>query len=279
LEVAVLAEAKSETTVLFAEVSGGAQLLLVAGQIEGARAIGQCIDRIRQVAESSGGKFVRVIGDEVMMLFDTPDRAAEAANQMHDAVAALPPVRGAKLAVQVGFHSGPIYQSGENVLGDTIKLAAALVHQAQRGQTITSHRTAERLGSAFRSFSTQLVTVPVPSNGRKHTLNTPMLHLKYAGEVVPCWRENESVVIGRERGCGLVIQNKLASRRHCTVRLRAEGGFVVRDHSSNGTYVTNAEGDEMLVRDAELPLVAPGCISFGTSRRLRTEVHEFFVQQ
>src|SRR5437773_1118248 len=105
-------EAKRQTTVLFAEVSGSAQLLQVAGKIAGAHAISDCIERIRQTAESSGGKFLRVSGSEVMMLFDTPDGAASAATQMHAAVEALPQVAGTKLAVQVGFHSGPVYQSG-----------------------------------------------------------------------------------------------------------------------------------------------------------------------
>jgi adenylate cyclase len=284
-------EAKTQTTVLFAEVSGGAEILEAAGKIAGTDAISDCIDRIRRAAESSGGKFVRVIGSEVMMLFETPDGAAGAATKLHATVNALPPVAGTKLSVQVGFHSGPVYQSGDDVLGDTVKLAAALVHQAQRGQTITSHQTAQLLGTSFRASPTQLVTVPLPQKAQEALADISahsalraympragaMLHLKYGGEVVICWRENEAVVIGRERGCGMVIQHGLASRRHCTIQLRPEG-FTLRDHSSNGTYVTNEGCEEVLLRGDEAPLAAHGWVSFGNSRRLATVVLEFFGQ-
>jgi adenylate cyclase len=283
--------AKTQTTVLFAEVSGGAEVLEAAGSIAGTYAISDCIDRIRKAAERSGGKFVRVIGNEVMLLFETPDGAAGAATKLHATVNALPPVAGTKLAVQVGFHSGPVYQSGDDVLGDTVKLAAALVHQAQRGQTITSHQTAQLLGTSFRASPTQLVTVPLPQNpqdaldeispqrGLRAYMPraTTTLHLKYGSDVVICWRENEAVVIGRDRGCGLVIHNGLASRRHCTIQLRPEG-FALRDHSSNGTYVTNEGSEEVLVWGNESPLAAHGWLSFGNSRRLATVVLEFFGQ-
>jgi adenylate cyclase len=225
-----------------------------------------------------------------MMLFETPDGAAGAATKLHATVNALPPVAGTKLAVQVGFHSGPVYQSGDDVLGDTVKLAAALVHQAQRGQTITSHQTAQLLGHSFRASPTQLVTVPLPQEPQAALDESPhrglrtympraitTLHLTYGTEVAICWRENEAVVIGRDRGCGMVIHNGLASRRHCTIQLRPDG-FALRDHSSNGTYVTNEGTEEVLVWGNEMPLAAHGWLSFGNSRRLATVVLEFFGQ-
>lgn len=284
-------EAKRQTTVLFAEVSGSDEVLRAAGKIVGTDAISGCIERIREAAESSGGKVVKVIGSEVMMLFETADGAAGAAIKLHATVSTLPPVAGTKLAVQVGFHSGPVYQSGGDVLGDTVKLAAALVHQAQRGQTITSHQTAQLLGASFRASPTQLVTVPLPQSAQdalgeispQRGLRAympraiTMLHLKYGREAVICWRENEAVVIGRDRGCGMVIQNGLASRRHCTIQLRQQG-FALRDHSSNGTYLTNEGSEEVLVRGDEAPLAAHGWVSFGNSRSLATVVLEFFGQ-
>lgn len=282
-------EAKSQATVLFAEVSGSSALLQAAGKVSGGRAISDCIDRIRRSAEGSGGKLVRIIGSEVMMVFDTPDGAANAASKMHATVNALAPVAGTKLAVQVGFHTGPVYRSGEDVLGDTVKLAAALVHQARRGQTITSHKTAELLGRSFRTHPKQLIAVPLPSVAPEVALRptlpselgallprpTAMLNLKYGDEVLLCWRENETVVIGRDRGCGLVVDASFASRRHCTITLRHEG-FSVCDHSSNGTYLTNEGRDEILLLNGEAPLAAHGWIGFGRSRLLSTQLLQFF---
>ena len=45
-------------------------------------------------------------------------------------------------------------------------------------------------------------------------------------------------VIGREAGCGLTIGDFQASRRHCEIRARADGSYVIRDlRSTNGTRV------------------------------------------
>ena len=104
---------------------------------------------------------------------------------------------------------------------------------------------------------------------------TAMLNLKYGDEVLLCWRENETVVVGRDRGCGLVVDASFASRRHCTITLRHEG-FSVCDHSSNGTYLTNEGSDEIVLVNGEAPLAAHGWIGFGRSRLLSTQLLQFF---
>src|SRR2546425_8926545 len=110
-------------TVLFADVSGAA--------------ISHCIEPLRKAAESAGGRVVKLVGDEVMVLFASPDAAAKAAVKMHQCIEALPAAAGDEPALRVAFHSGPVIQVDKDVLGDTVKLAARLVAQAQRGQTLT----------------------------------------------------------------------------------------------------------------------------------------------
>jgi class 3 adenylate cyclase len=282
--------ANKQATVLFAKVSGGDELSLAAGTTAGLTGISRCISRIRRTAEASGGRVVKVFGSEVMMVFDSPDKAAGAASRMHTAVDALPPVAGTKLAVKVGYHAGPVVEAGDDLLGDTVKLAAALVHQARRGQTMTTQQTAEMLSKSSRAYSTQVYAVPLAGNAAKTGLSrspshaqvrlylpraTSMLRLNYGREVAVCWRENETVVVGRNRGCGLVIAHSFASRRHCTIRLR-EDGFTIRDHSSNGTYLTNEGTEEILLRNGdEAPLATHGWVGFGRSRTLVSNVLEF----
>src|SRR2546429_6979706 len=48
-------------------------------------------------------------------------------------------------------------------------------------------------------------------------------------------------IIGRDPSCGLVIASQNVSRLHCTIVRRHER-FVLRDHSTNGTFVT-VDGD------------------------------------
>jgi len=128
-------ERSRQTTVLFADVSGSTQLYETAGDDAAHDAIGLCIGRLSQAAASTGGRVLKTMGDEVMVLFPTADAAANGASEMHAAVDTLPPVYGTKLGVRIGFHSGPVIQRDNDVFGDTVNLAARLVDQAQKGRS------------------------------------------------------------------------------------------------------------------------------------------------
>src|SRR5216117_1589243 len=117
-------EESRQTTVLFADVSGSTKLYETAGDAVALTAIGRCIERMRKAAESTGGRVVKTIGDEIMALFPSPDAAAGAASEMHATIEQLPEVGGAKLGVRVGFHSGPVIQREDDVFGDTVNMAA-----------------------------------------------------------------------------------------------------------------------------------------------------------
>ena len=72
----------------------------------------------------------------------------------------------------------------------------------------------------------------------------------------------------------ITVADTMASRRHCTIE-RRQDKFFVKDHSTNGTYVT-VEGDsELLLRREELTLRKHGWIAFGQPRAGTEEVVEF----
>ena len=150
-----------QATVLFADVSGSTKLYESEGDKAAMEAVARCLDQLRQKVEASGGRVVKTIGDEVMALFPTPDSAAIAASSMQYAIEALPLVGATKLGVRIGFQSGPVIQSGDDVFGDTVNLAARLVEQARRSQIITSRETSDRLGPIFRSFKRPLYAIHV----------------------------------------------------------------------------------------------------------------------
>src|SRR5713226_3596148 len=189
------APSRMKATVLFADVSGTAIL--------------HCIEQLRTAAESAGGRVVKLIGDEVMVLFATPDAAARAAAKMHQCIEALPAVAGAEPGLRVGFHSGPIVRCDRDVVGDTVKLAARLVEQAQKGQTITSGQTAAQLSTGMRPFLRDLRRVAL--TGKAETIRLceilktsvngaaaraqeakarTMVRLTYDDQAVICSREN-----------------------------------------------------------------------------------------
>src|SRR3990170_4228646 len=217
-----------QVTVLFADVSGSTKLYESEGDKAATEAIARCVDQLRKTVESSGGRVVKTIGDEVMAVFPTPDAAAFAASNMQYAIDALPLVGATKLGVRIGFHCGPVIQSDNDIFGDTVNLAARLVEQAARSQIITSHETSDRLGPVFRSFKRPLYAIHVKGKAeevelceliwrqaddvtmsvtsRTNAKPEPLvLRLRYRDREIIRRRNNDSITIGRDLECGLVI--------------------------------------------------------------------------
>jgi len=288
-------------TVLFADVSGSTTLYETVGDATALEAVSACLDAARRATEACGGRIIKTIGDEVMGLFPGPDAAANAAADMQGRIDALPLVDGHKLGVRIGFHHGPVLQRDDDVFGDTVNLAARLVAQAKKGEIILSSETAAQLGPIFRAMVRELHAITVRgkaedvglaelvwkrdadatvyAGGRAKT-RAPKgsLRLKYRDRELMRRRESDAITVGRDPASGLFIDDEMASRQHCTIE-RRQDLFVLKDHSTNGTYVT-LEGDaELLVRRSEVTLRKHGWIAFGQPRAPGVEVVEFFCDE
>lgn len=287
-----------ETTVLFADITGSTRLYEAAGDDKALEVVGTCIDTLRRATEAAGGRIVKTIGDEVMALFASPDQAADAAMRMHLAIDALPMVGGHKLTIRIGFHAGPVIQRENDVFGDTVNLASRLTEQATQGQVLTSADTVSLLAPAIRAATRRLYDITVrgkledialcellwrkgpdithlPVAGSAVKPTKPRLRLRYRGKELVLKRRVESVTLGRDPTCSFVVADAMASRHHCAIE-RRQDKFVLRDHSSNGTYVT-AEGEntETVLRREELALRGRGWVTFGQTRAQSFDVLEY----
>ena len=90
-----------QTTVLFSDVAGSTKLYDTAGDAKAMEAIQRCLERLRKSSEAFGGRVVKTIGDELMVLFPSPDAAAGASADMQHAIDALPMVENTKLGVRI----------------------------------------------------------------------------------------------------------------------------------------------------------------------------------
>jgi len=287
-----------QVTVFFADVGDNTKLLEIEGGKPTGQAIARCVDRLRQNVESSGGRVVKIIGDQVMAVFPTADAAAIAASDMQYTIDALPPVGATKLGVRIGFHCGPVIQRGDDIFGDTVNIAARLVEQAVRNQIITSRETLDRLGAEFQRFKRPLYMIHVKGKAEdvelceliwndaadmttpftRRTIARPEpleLRLKYREREIILRRHDEAITMGRDLDCGLTIANDLVSRQHCIIERRRDK-FILADQSANGTYVTAEGGSEVLLRREEFMLGEHGWITFGQPRAEAEEVVEYF---
>ncbi len=287
--------------ILFADVSGSTRLYETVGDTIGHRTIRGYVEMMKQATEAHGGRVVKTIGDEVMSVFSTADAAARAAIDMQMGSEQLPEVGGSHLRLRIGFHGGPVLQKENDVFGDTVNLAARLSAQAQGGQIILSRATAEALGPELRVMARELYGVQVKGKSEEVALSelvwkgdedatvlaslrvpaakagNSVLRLKYRDREIARRRDSEAEVIGRDPECGVQIADHMASRRHCTIERRKDK-WVLKDHSTNGTYVT-LEGDreEVVLRREEVVLLKHGWIACGQSRAGTAEVVEFFI--
>jgi adenylate cyclase len=292
-------EPSRETTVLFADVSGSTKLYETAGDRIALEAIGRCIEQLTAATLAAGGRVVKTIGDEVMALFPGPDAAAIAAAAMQGGMQSLPAVGDTKLGLRVGFHTGPVLQKDGDVFGDTVNLAARLVEQAVKGQVITSEETTELLAPLYKTWTRRLYPIEVKGKAgpvvlceliwttegdvtvmASGNISRPAkvaLRLKYRGQELVRRRDVETVTLGREETCGLVVTDIKASRQHCSIE-RRQDKFVLKDHSSNGTYV-HIDGDkEVLLQREEITLRKHGWIALGLPRSETAEVVEYFCE-
>jgi adenylate cyclase len=295
-------ELERETTILFADILGGADLTAKAGDPAARGALAGCVEHAQRAAKGCGARVISRTPGKMMALIATPDAAADAAAAMHTAMDSYPMVSGVKLALGIGFHHGPVIQKGnEDVFGDTVTLAARLVELAGNGQIITTRETASHLSPLYRAWMRKLYPIDLKGRSgqvelcelvwrgddnatvyaRKKAPSTSaptVLTLVYKDRKLVRRRDRDSVTIGRDPNCGIPIAEEQASRVHCTVEKRQDK-FVLVDHSTNGTYVkTQGTKDDVLVQREEFLLSGKGTICCGQPSAATPERVEFSIE-
>ncbi len=141
--------AKRRTVIAFGDIAGYSVLMVVdeAGTHE--RWITLLDTLIIPAATARAGKVVQVMGDGVLAEFAAAGAAVDWADAVHaglrDAMEhsradAKPPI-----VMRIAIHAGEVTQTGSNLFGDAVNLAARLQDQAEPGGTIISAEAAQGL--------------------------------------------------------------------------------------------------------------------------------------
>ena len=238
----------------------------------------RCVAALSQAAELGGGRVLRKQPDAVMAVFASSDGATAAAARMQ-AFAEAGGHKSTDMQVGIGYHMGAVKQDGRDVAGETVDLARELSRQARDGQILTSAETASTLSAGVRIALRPLPTIGIIGaeqlrevDWRESTdrlrraaaVRQPALRLNYQGKVLVRRRDSEFVTLGRDPSLDVVVDEPTASRRHCHI-VRREGRFILRDHSTNGTYVTIEGESEVHLHVDALVLRKSGWIALGMS--------------
>ena len=283
-----LSETGAHAAVLLAGISGSARLHEKLGSAEAARAVDRCVKRMERAVEAFRGRILRNTGDEMLALFAQADGAAQAALEMIERVADLPPVSGIQLEIRIGFAHGKVVEETSGLGGDTVAQAAWLAGFAKPGQILTNGDTAGMLPENLQRNIHRLALSPPPerpisggvievvlpnvqpaapaasgasANPAVDTLGASRLKLHYHERVLFFHPGQQSFQMGRDEGSDLVIHDRRASRQHGALVWRGDK-VVLIDKSTNGTYVTIDDEPELFLRRKECILRGKGMICF-----------------
>lgn len=266
--------ASAPRSVVLAAVTGSVRRHEALDDAEALRFVERCIRRMARAVDLAGGRLVGSVGAELIAVFDRPDQACQAAREMLQGVAELPPLAAQRPAIRVGFAHGACDDDQGRCVGDAVSLAAQLAGLAQPGQALTCDATYTRLSAEMQQALGEIGSLQAqgrlagmrlfalgaaPMEGRQGAFA-----LRYGEQLLVLDETRSSISIGRDAPCDVMIHDRRASRRHARIERRGERVFLV-DHSSNGSYLTLAGQAEIFVRGAECLLHGRGVICFAAS--------------
>jgi class 3 adenylate cyclase len=275
-----------ELAVLFADIAGSTSLYERIGNAAAFAAISRCLEMAAATAQRRGGRLVKTIGDEALLLFATADDAVEAAGEIQRRMAESTGGNDLRLAFRIGLHFGPAIESSGDVFGDAVNVAARMVALAKRGQVILSQATMGRLSPtlAGRVRELDLLTVKgkeqdigicelvwqdstadLTAMAVRPAMRAGRLLLTQGTRTIELAVGAAALVFGRDAQNDVVVADPLASRLHARIERRRDK-FVLVDQSSNGTFVAVDGEPEVVLRREEMILRGRGTISFGHSR-------------
>jgi adenylate cyclase len=282
-----MAKENIEVGVMFADVTGSTKLYESRGDEDANRIIGKVLDVMAKVTEGYQGYVIKTIGDEIMCRFTTANDTVRAAIECQERVTAGVLGEDIDISIQVGLHFGPaILMEDGDVFGDAVNVSARMAGIAMGAQIITTEETILKLDADLQDMCRQFDKTNVKGKEEEiiihqvdweasddvtrieissDTMQEKVIYLslEFQGIQTRLASDDHRVfVMGRGVQSDLLCNTKLASRTHATLEYR-RGKFILSDQSSNGTFVTTDDGENIFLRREERMLWGAGRIGLG----------------
>jgi class 3 adenylate cyclase len=276
-----------EIAIVFADVVGSTQLYDKFGDTKASETVAVCLDIMKDATYQFNGTVIKTIGDEIMATFETVDDAMGAAVMMQTRITAEgKKENGIPVTIRIGCHYGPVVQEQNDIFGAAVHTANRMTSQAKSRQIVISGFTVENMSPELRNQTRQidvatvrgrldevalfeLVWQPEESTSMLPTIaweskarKASKLLLNFKNSTVEVSERKKSVNLGRADDNDLVVKGNLISRIHAKIEMR-RGKFVLIDQSTNGTFVVDVQGQEVLVRRDSTELGDEGTIGLG----------------
>ncbi len=285
-------------TILFADIGSSAQLYDTVGDAEAHRLVADSLARMKWAVSANGGTVLRTVGDSVLASFPSSDQAfqgARAIQQNH---------QDQKVSVRVGFHTGSVIPDDGDVYGHAVNLAARVAAFAREDEIVATAESVNQLSAEYSQFVSSVFSIDVkgvPESVAVHRMlwrdesaatrlsssedflaavpSGNRMRLEYGSTRLDAGQRCVDVYMGRSEDNQIAVLNDEASRKHAHIQFR-HGQFILRDLSTNGTYVKKQGLQAFFVHRDSIVLDGQGVISLGVSPELsKNEVIAFELIQ
>ena len=257
------------------------------------------LGHLQESVHNQEGQVIIAEGDELICVFDAAEQAADAAVEMQvtNDLGSIDDGPSSSLPIRIGFQWGVAKMDGDRISGPALHEAFRLAEAARGGQILTTMATGNVLSPMVRDTLRPVAVAPFSSRDEnaqvvelvwKHDEVSQMLETRFAVDTVKrrlvltiderrytVFEEAPRFVIGRSRRADLQVNRDSISREHVEVRCE-NGEFIVKDISTNGTYIV-MDGDTKFLQGDALVLSETGIIFPGDAPVESTSVAIEFV--
>jgi len=274
----------TEVTVLFADICRSMVLFDRLGDQEALNLVIKALELSADIVMQHDGMVIGTIGDEVMCTFAVPRQALIAARQIHKMIQQDKLMQSNQLAMRVGINSGAVVSLSNNVYGDTVNIAARLAQQAKANQSLVSSSTIASIDESLRDQIRpigqinlrgkagaidvyELLGIDAEEEITEVTSNRPLESRSFLMTVRYRTREMRfdpmlvRFLFGRGQDCDQTVDHPTISREHAEILYR-NGQYLLRDFSTNGSYVIQGDNREQVHRSS-IELKGQGRIFLG----------------
>ncbi|MDE0754309.1 MAG: FHA domain-containing protein [Woeseiaceae bacterium] len=287
-----------EVAILFADVVGSTQLYDKFGDTKASETVARCLDIMKDATYQFNGTVIKTIGDEVMSTFPSVDEAMGAAGQMQKRISSG--VDDMNVTIRIGCHYGPVVQEQNDIFGAAVHTANRMTSQAKSKEVIISGTSVDQMSEEWRAQTRQIdvatvhgrldevalfellwqpeeATSMLPTiDWESKSIGPSRLALSFCDTSVMVDESRKNINMGRADENDLVVKGNLISRIHARVEMRRRK-FLLIDQSTNGTFLENAQGEEIFVRRDSSELSGEGIIGLGRAAKAGTSLAIHFV--
>lgn len=289
--IPIMARTDDILTILFVDISGSTTLYETLGDEAAHCIINECLSMLAITVQLHDGEIIKTMGDGLMCSFNDATNAADAAIAMHELRDQIEERKADGHIVpdiRIGFHTGPVLLVQSDIFGDTVNIAARMVSLAKPRQIVTTKQTVNILPDFLKEkagfFDRTIIkgkggefdiyeivweesnkTVILKAEQPKQEYGN-IMNIVSAEKKVSIDRSNPTISIGRQGHNTITIEDTMVSRSHCRIEYH-KGKFIFIDHSTNGSYIHNDDGNTAYVHNDECELVSSGYICLGQDCR------------